>query len=134
MKVNGKCHCGAIEYEATVDPAQAGVCHCIDCQILSGGPFRGSVPAKAEDFHLLKGKPTLYTKTAESGRKRVQGFCGTCGSAIYATAAEDKPAIYNLRLGAVQQRREITPRRQLWCSSAMPWLKSLGDIPGVKKQ
>ena len=27
MKVNGKCHCGAIAYEAVVDPVRVTICH-----------------------------------------------------------------------------------------------------------
>jgi hypothetical protein len=133
MKVNGKCHCGAIAYEATIDSAQAGICHCTDCQVFSGAPFRASAPAKAEHLRILRGTPQVYIKTADSGRKRAQGFCGTCGTSIYSTTPEN-PEIYNLRLGSLQQQRDITPRRQIWCDSAVPWVKSLADIPGIEKQ
>lgn len=43
MKITGGCHCGAIRYEAEVDPATAGICHCTDCQVLSGTAFRVSI-------------------------------------------------------------------------------------------
>jgi hypothetical protein len=32
IKVGGRCHCGAITYEADVHPARVMVCHCTDCQ------------------------------------------------------------------------------------------------------
>ena len=128
MKIEGQCHCGAIVYEAHVNPAKAGMCHCTDCQTLSGAPFRASVPAKAEDFRLLRGEPRIYVKTADSGRKRAQAFCGNCGSPIYATEAEH-PTLYNLRLGAVKQRAEIEPTRQIWCESALEWAQDVRDIP-----
>ncbi len=130
MKVQGNCHCGAIAYEAEVDPDQAGVCHCTDCQALSGAPFRASVPAAKEDFRLTRGTPKTYVKTADSGAKRVQAFCGDCGSPIYATAL-DNPVTYNLRLGAVRQRADIVPRRQIWCSSALLWALEVTRIPSV---
>src|SRR6185312_4818304 len=128
MKVEGNCHCGAIAYEAEVDPAQAGLCHCTDCQMLSGAPFRASVPARVEDFRLLRGALKRYVKTADSGNKRVQTFCGDCGSPIYATAL-DNPVTFNLRLGTVRQRAEIVPRRQIWCSSALLWAMDVRPIP-----
>jgi len=28
MKVDGQCHCGAIVYEAEVEPGTVGLCHC----------------------------------------------------------------------------------------------------------
>jgi hypothetical protein len=36
MKIDGGCHCGYIAYEAETDPAEARICHCTDCQTLSG--------------------------------------------------------------------------------------------------
>src|SRR5262249_34200702 len=102
MKIEGNCHCGAIAWEAEVDPARAAVCHCADGKTRPGAPFRASVPAKAEDFHILKGQPRVYVKTAESGNRRAQGFCADCGSPIYAANAE-APKVYNLRLGGVKQ-------------------------------
>lgn len=130
MKVEGKCHCGAISYEAIVDPEKCGVCHCTDCQAFSGAPFRASVPARREDFHLLSGTPKTYVKTADSGAKRAQTFCEICGSPIYATSPDD-PKIYNLRLGAVKQRAQIVPKRQIWCSSALPWAMDIRNVPSV---
>ena len=51
MKVHGHCHCGSVKYEADVDPAKAQVCHCTDCQTLSGAPFRSRSrpPATVQD-------------------------------------------------------------------------------------
>lgn len=132
MKVEGQCHCGAIAYEATIDPAKATVCHCSDCQILSGAPFRASVPARAEDVRILKGKPRVYIKIADSGARRAQNFCGDCGSPIFVTSADD-PKVYNLRLGAIKQRAQIPALRQIWCDSALAWALDVGGLPGVPK-
>ena len=128
MHVDGQCHCGAIAFSAEVDPATASVCHCTDCQRLSGAPLRASVQAKAEDFRLLAGQPKVYVKTADSGAKRAQGFCGECGAPIYACDAAN-PKIYNLRLGSIRQRSDIPPRHQMWRSSALPWVYQIGDVP-----
>ncbi len=132
MKIQGHCHCGAIAYEAEADPARAVICHCGDCQTLSGAPFRASIPVKAADFHLLKGEPRIYIKIAESGTRRAQGFCADCGSPIYATSPDD-PRYYNLRLGAVKQRAQLPPLRQIWCESALDWAKDIRALPGVPK-
>lgn len=80
MKIDGSCHCGAIVYEADIDPAQVRICHCTDCQVLSGTAFRITAPAREQDFRLLRGEPAQYVKTAESGRARIQTFCRDCGA------------------------------------------------------
>ncbi|MDH3234873.1 MAG: GFA family protein [Alphaproteobacteria bacterium] len=135
MKIDGSCHCGAITYEAEVDPAMVRVCHCSDCQTMSGAPFRAIVIAKEADFRVLSGEPKNYVKTAESGNKRAQGFCGECGTPIYATShGDDGPKIYGLRLGAIKQRDQLRPSGQVWTRSAQPWIGDLADIPGLEKQ
>jgi len=133
MIVHGTCHCGAIAYEAEVDPARAVICHCIDCQTLSGAAFRASVPAKVEDFRLLKGTPRTYVKTAQSGNRRIQAFCGDCGSPLYAADAVGAKT-YNLRIGVMAERAALPPQREIWCESALPWARDVLPLPKIDKQ
>lgn len=129
MKVHGECHCGAIAFVAEIDPDRVRVCHCTDCQKLSGTAFRVVAPCSETDFTLLRGEPRIYIKTAESGNRRQQAFCGNCGSPLYATS--DEPAgnrKLGLRVGVLAERAELTPKRQFWFRSALPWLPRLpGD-------
>jgi len=131
MRVDGGCHCGAITFEAEIDPDKAGLCHCTDCQVLTGSAFAPFVPVPKAAFKL-RGQPKVYVKTAESGNRRAQAFCAECGSRLYATAEKD-PQVYNLRLGTVRQRAQITPKVQGWCSSAMPWVMHLGTVKQAPK-
>ena len=133
MKVHGNCHCGAIRYEADIDPANVQVCHCSDCQRFSGSPYRVSVPAPRESFTLIAGTPRVYVKTADSGNKRVQAFCGTCASPIYSSAVEDPP-MYSLRVGCLDERASLAPRKQIWCDSALDWATDLGELPRTARQ
>jgi hypothetical protein len=55
MKVTGGCHCGQITYEAEVDPATVRVCHCTDCQRLSGAVFRTNISSLPGTFVLKSG-------------------------------------------------------------------------------
>jgi len=127
MKIDGKCHCGTISYEAEINPDYVIVCHCSDCQTISGGPYRANVPVKFEKF-VLTGSPKIYVKTADSGNRVALAFCGDCGSALY-SSRETGATFLNLRLGAVTQRAELAPKAQYYCRSAMPWVFGLNDIP-----
>ena len=129
MKVTGACHCGAIAYEAQVDPARVGICHCTDCQKLTGSAYRVSVGAAREGFRLLRGAPTIYVKTGDSGARRAQAFCGNCGSPLF-TYDADRPDDYGLRVGCIDQRAQLAPRRQIWCRSALPWALDIHARPG----
>jgi hypothetical protein len=133
MKVEGKCHCGQITYEAIVDPEKVTVCHCTDCQILTGSAYRAAVPVPREVFSLRTGQPKIYVKTAESGNKRAQAFCPDCGSPIYSSAI-DAPTTYSLRVGCLQQRALLPPRKQIWCQSALDWAMNLQGVTQLSRQ
>lgn len=133
MKIDGSCHCGRITYEAVIDPEQLTICHCTDCQRLTGTAYRAVVPAPREGFVLRSGQPKIYVKTAESGARRAHGFCADCGTPIYSEAI-DGPPRFSLRLGAIEQRAELRPRRQIWCRSALPWAMNLEGVEQVSRQ
>ena len=128
MKIDGSCHCGAIAYEAEIDPEMVGICHCTDCQQLTGTPFRVTAFAPGSAFRILRGTPKVYVKTAESGNRRAQGFCGECGSHLYATSVGDGPKDYGIRVGTMRQRNELPPRRESWRHSAVPWLPAMDEL------
>jgi len=135
MKIDGACHCGRITYEASVDPERVSVCNCTDCQVLSGSPFRVSVPSEPGTFRLLSGAPAVYLKTtADSGNRRRQGFCPSCGSPIYASADTHQPETYSLRVGGIRQRAMLPAKRRIWCGSALQWSQNVSDLPGVERQ
>jgi len=70
MNITGACHCGRITFTASVDPAAVSICHCTDCQTLSGAPWRASVACAAADF-AVAGEPKVTIKVADSGARRV---------------------------------------------------------------
>jgi hypothetical protein len=132
MNIHGHCHCGNISFTAEADPSKVIACHCTDCQTMSGGPFRAVVPVPANDFSLT-GSPRVYIKTAQSGNRRAQAFCGECGTPLYATSP-DTPTVYSVRLGCVDERAQLAPARQIWTASQMPWLHGMAALPGTAGQ
>jgi len=131
MRIDGGCHCGRIRYEAEVDPTTVVICHCTDCQTLSGSAFRTVVPTTESTFKLLSGTPKVYVKIGESGNKREQTFCRHCGTPIYSSPVGDGPKVVSLRVGTIHQRDQMVPTDQYWFCSAQTWLSAL---PSVKKQ
>jgi len=133
MQVHGGCHCGAIRFEAEVDPDGASICHCTDCQVLSASAFRVNIAAKADGFRLLQGEPKEYVKYGDSGRGRAQAFCAECGCQLYATNAEGARDVFMLRAGVIEERAQLAPARQIWRRSAMPWLGDWPDLPAKEQ-
>ena len=133
MKIDGRCHCGFITYEAEVDPDEVFICSCTDCQAISGTAFRWAVPVPEGSFKLLTGKPKTYIKTADSGKKRIQAFCPNCGTPIYSVDAHERRA-FGIRVGTLKQRAELRPMQQIWYRSALPWVADIRGVPHVETQ
>jgi len=134
MKIDGRCHCGYVTYEAEIDPEKVLICHCGDCQTLTGSTFRTVALTYEDAFKLLSGELKTYVKTGESGAKRQQSFCPECGTPIYSGTVGEGPKVRAIRVGTARQRDELVPKKQLWFRSAQRWVTGLDSVPKVEKQ
>ena len=134
MKIEGNCHCGNITFSAEIDPEKVVICHCTDCQTLSGSAYRTIAPATEGTFKLLSGTPKIYVKTAESGSKRAQAFCPECGTPIYAAPEGDGEPFFGIRVGAIKQRDQLIPKIQYWHRSAQSWVQDISNMPRIEKE
>ena len=129
MNIDGRCHCGRVTYQAEIDPAQVSICHCTDCQTLTGSPYRVTVICAEEQIRMTGQAPKIYAKTGDNGRTRYQHFCGECGSPLF-TSGEGGPDDWGIRWGSIRQRGQLKPTRQIWCRSAVPWVSDVEKLPG----
>ena len=129
MKVNGECHCGYISYRAEVDPERVIICHCTDCQTLSGSAYRTVAPIEDGTFELTSGEMKTYIKTADNGALRSQTFCPECGSPIYAGPADTNSTMLGLRVGTLAQRDQLPPKSQYYSDSAQDWVQDISVLP-----
>jgi hypothetical protein len=130
MQIDGQCHCGAVTYQAEIDPERVSICHCTDCQGLTGSPYRVTVICEASQVRLTRGRPKVYAKTGDNGRTRFQHFCGDCGSPLFTGGEDGGPDDWGIRWGSICQRDQLAPRQQIWCRSAVPWINNLKELPG----
>ena len=131
MKVSGACHCGKIKIEAALIEGKVFACHCTDCQTSAGGPFRVMVQANGNDFEI-DGEASEYIKTsADSGNPRIQGFCGTCGSSLYACDLERN--LINIRAACLEDSSRFSPQIHMFGSSSPSWLDKMKDSDWLEK-
>ena len=122
VKVNGNCHCGKIKISVKVEPGMIIACHCTDCQQFSGAPFRPVVIIKKDDI-IIEGKVTEYSKIADSGNERIQGFCGTCRCQLYARAPDK--SVFNVRTGFLKQHHTLIPVKHIFGQSKAAWIETI---------
>lgn len=130
MHIEGNCHCQRVKFRSEIITDEVEICHCKDCQSLSGSAFHTIVPAKEETFELISGELKKYVKIADDGAKRVQSFCPECGSPIYSSPPDGTPGVLRIRVGVIKQRDQLIPKMQYWTRSAQPWTQT---ISGMKK-
>jgi len=124
MKVDGACYCGEVTINGTVYADKVMACHCTDCQKFSGAPFRAVAVMSAEQV-TISGAIKEYLKIADSGNERVQGFCGNCGSQIY--AADPAKTLFMVRTGCLSQHDQLVPAKHIFGKSAASWLSTIED-------
>lgn len=75
-KLNGRCLCGAVRFEATPLGHEMGVCHCGMCRRWSGGTF---MAVECEGLQIVGEEPAIY-RSSDWGER---GFCHKCGSSLF---------------------------------------------------
>ena len=122
MNINGSCFCKKIAFKGKVDPEKCFACHCEDCQIFSGAPYRGVVQCEKTNLNI-KGKPKEYIKIGSSGNRRIQSFCEKCGTHLFASDIEK--TLFNIRIGCIEQRNKLIPKKHIFASSAHKWIHTI---------
>ena len=134
MKIDGGCHCGQIKFRAEVDTDHILICHCTDCQTLSGSAYRTVAPAKEGTLEITSGKLKMYEKTAEDGSIRIQTFCPDCGTPIYSSPPQGTSGFFGIRVGAIKQRDQLVPKNQIWVRSSQTWTQDLSHMSKTETQ
>ncbi|MDA7560479.1 GFA family protein [Alphaproteobacteria bacterium] len=128
IRVNGGCYCGDIKITGKVSSDKIMACHCTDCQKFSGAPFRAVAVMSADDVKI-SGNVTEFLKIAESGNERAQGFCGKCGSHLYAT--DPAKTLFMIRTGCLDQHHELVPAKHIFGKSAVEWVGAIAGSSWV---
>ncbi|MFP6726249.1 MAG: GFA family protein, partial [Alphaproteobacteria bacterium] len=55
--ISGGCLCGNVRFKTTSEPAMQVLCHCVDCQTVSGSAFYTAYIVQLESVKLTKGEP-----------------------------------------------------------------------------
>lgn len=79
LSLNGRCLCGGVTFQATLEKREMGVCHCSMCRRWSGGAFM--VAECAGDALKVADESQLGVyKSSEWGERC---FCKSCGSTLF---------------------------------------------------
>ena len=126
----GGCHCGTLRYKLTEPPLRTLICHCTDCQRISGSAFGISVVC-VDDAFALAGAPKKVARTLGSGATGMRWTCPECGVWICGDAKLDTATNRNRRIvrgGTFDNTTWLKPDAHIWTRSAQPWVIIPADI------
>jgi hypothetical protein len=127
----GGCHCGTLRYALMKPPLRTVVCHCTDCQRISGSAFGISVVCLA-DAVSISGRAKFVSRILGSGGAGNRWTCPDCGVWICGDAKEDlttKLVRRTIRGGTLDDRSWLKPDAHIWARSAQPWVTLPNNLP-----
>ena len=119
--INGECLCGNVQYQVPAQPTTQVLCHCTDCQTISGSAFYTANVVPLESVKLTLGEPVAYSVTADSGRINTRKFCPTCGTRVWAELPKLGMASVNGR--TLKDADHFQPQATHMPASAPSWCR-----------
>ena len=126
--ISGGCLCGEIRFETSAEAAFQLLCHCTDCQTVSGAAAYAAYGVPSDSLHITRGEPAHFEVTADSGRINSRHFCPTCGTRVWAVLEE--MGMVSVNGLALDDRSHFQPAANHMASSAPNWC-TLGDLPST---
>ena len=115
----GRCLCGACSFEIDGDPIVVAICHCTDCQRLSGaGHSTGAM--YAESGIRLSGQPASYKLQSSAGNCVTRLFCGTCGSPLFGKNS-GMPGVMTVTMGTLDASEGMFPQVEIFVRTRRDW-------------
>lgn len=128
---SGGCHCGAVRYEVTAEPVASVMCHCSDCQKLSG-TAAAAIFAVPREAMKSEGEVSYYAKTGDSGKEARMAFCPNCGTRLFGLP-EVASHLATVCASSLDNPAQFEPTANIFTASAQHWAAMDPDIPAFEK-
>jgi hypothetical protein len=117
MPLTGGCLCGAVRFEVSQPPPEAGYCHCTRCQRRTGSAASAQASIVPGSLRLLSGATALGAWHPPGGFAKL--FCRECGAHLFSGPTPDE--ISTVRLGAFDGDPGVRPSYRQHVAGAAPW-------------
>lgn len=125
--MTGGCACGALRWRAEGEPVRQGLCHCRNCQRVSGSGHVGWMTFP-EDAVTITGATRATRRTGGSGLVATRFACAICSSNVYGLA-EVIPGLLNIYAGSLDDPSQFKPAMAIFVSERPPWDDAPRNLP-----
>ncbi|VAW01035.1 Gfa-like protein [hydrothermal vent metagenome] len=131
--LTGGCACGAVRYTLKSGfRMKPYACHCTDCQKRTGSAFSSHMLVTRADL-TVEGELNEGHVVQPSGAvSRIAG-CVKCMARIYAEN-DQRAGVISLRVGTLDDSKNMSPAAHFWVSSKQPWIIIPDDVPALDTQ
>lgn len=114
------CSCGQLELSCNGDPVSISLCHCLECQRRTGGPF-GIAAFFSIHAVAVSGQSTAWERGSDNGFPVTFHFCPVCGSTVWWEPAR-KPEFVAVAPGAFADPAFPAPTKTVYEHHRHHWL------------
>lgn len=128
MKITGGCYCRKVRYEAAGEPLMRGLCHCRECQYISGGGANVALAMPRSGFRYTAGAPKSFERSDLDAPVKRQ-FCADCGTSL-ASLPPGLPDMIILKAGTMDDPAQYgTPDMAFYCIEKQPFHYLPQELP-----
>ncbi|KAK3679032.1 hypothetical protein LTR78_001485 [Recurvomyces mirabilis] len=130
----GSCFCEKLKYSYEGEIQAKALCHCRDCQKITGSTYSTNIIVPGNNFKVTSGKDKTISKKADSGNEITSHFCGDCGSTLWrdgATFGENKV----IKVGSLDSPDAFDtakPAIELFAPERIAWVQAVPDAEQKK--
>jgi hypothetical protein len=119
VALSGGCLCGAVRFELSEPPLDAGYCHCTRCQRRTGAAASAQARIDGATFRLLRGEDRVKAwRHPDGGFEKC--FCSDCGAHLFSRNPDDLRQM-SVRLGAFDADPGLRLSWRAFVAYAAPW-------------
>lgn len=118
QKLTGGCLCGAVRYAVAKDFKGFVLCHCKQCQKLTGSAFASNISSEPGNIEWLAGADSVSAYEHPT-REFSKAFCRQCGSALPFVNKSKTSLI--IPAGSLDEPPGIEPRANIFCAEEASW-------------
>ena len=117
------CACGQLVVHCADDPQKVSLCHCLECQKRTGGPFGVGGYFRREGV-TTQGEARTFARVSDGGHSVTFHFCPDCGSTVFWEMGR-KPELMAVAVGAFADPAFPPPTQAVFAQHRHPWVCSI---------
>lgn len=120
MQVSGGCYCKQVRYEAEGEPVMRGLCHCRECQYITGGGANVALAMPLAGFRYTAGTPKGFSRE-DIDNAVLREFCPECGTHL-TSRPQALPDLVIIKVGTLDDPGVFgQPDMAFYCCERQPY-------------